>query len=354
MGQQDDVTASQLAGPGGDLLEYRHHGPGRGQEGAGEGDGVAFFPAGLRRPRIERIGLAPSRGEVAELMGTGLRSAILWVRGVQQDTSARSLIEGIEARDLRRQSTDEHPCAELQLQYRHDVVYGCHPDPEPLAQLGGVLLGLDRDIAWQQRPLGRIVAGPPHPQKVLQFQFGLHEGGEQGDGCLDVRVGLARPSEPWLQIDLHRFAPQQAVDRHPVEGRELLQFVEPRLALALLDGDHGCARNLQRLCGRRLGHLRRFARDPEAVADLGRGQFFTHGLALARRDTKESQPKALRNPRHSAACRPNISRNCCSTAAGSPSRASAVSRAARRRERACRGDSARSAKWSMCKTPATA
>ncbi|HTX50418.1 MAG TPA: hypothetical protein VME40_13615, partial [Caulobacteraceae bacterium] len=112
-----------------------------------------------------------------------------------------------------------------------------HADAQPLTELGRILLGLDGDIARQERSFGRVIADPLDAQQIFKLQLRLDQRRQQGDGGFDVGIGLAGATEAGLKIDLDRLSPQQAIHGDPIEARELLKFLKPRSALALLDGD---------------------------------------------------------------------------------------------------------------------
>jgi len=69
---------------------------------------------------------------------------------------------------------------------------------------------------------------------------------------------------------MHSLATQDGVDGHAIRLGELLQFIDPHTALALLDGDQRRARNRYGISGLLLRHADGFAGKAQALAHFGR------------------------------------------------------------------------------------
>ena len=148
-------------------------------------------------------------------MRGGLRSPILRMRRIQQDAGAGDLVEGVEARDLCRQSAGEDSGAQLEF-----------PEPrrclEPVRSLsratGGARLRPappeERHSPGDRGPFGRIVTNTPHPQKSFKLKLGLDQGGQQLHRLLNRCIGLAGAAEAWLEIDLHCLSSKERIDRN--------------------------------------------------------------------------------------------------------------------------------------------
>src|SRR5581483_6535751 len=257
-----------------DAVEAPPQGTRRHHEREGKGRRKALLRAARLLALLQYVYGRSRRDKMAALVRGADGAALPRMLGVQENACPDCRVISEQAGDFGGQTANEHPNAEFIFQQRHDVGNRGKTDAQAMAQRQRRFFGLPVDAPGEDWLLGRVARRKGDAEHALELYRGTGKPVEQGDALARIGILRAEPAEARLQVDMHRIARQQVVDRRAVEFGEALKFLRPHLALALLDRHQRRPRNPQRL-----GNLLLFlagcrARQPQSFADLRRGDVF--------------------------------------------------------------------------------
>jgi hypothetical protein len=266
--QQDDVASGEAGRARGHLLEPDRNGSRGRKEGLPERVGVAFLARIVRPVETDVRALPPGR-QVCEFVDGGLCLPFAGMSGIQQDACANAVFVREQPGHLAVEGPYVEAHADVQFEEAHDVADRGQSQSEPLPEFGRIVLGLQPHVAGQQRSRRRIVPRARDAEQVLELDFGADEVRQQACRPLGrLVVGGRELAKTGDEIDVHRLAAQHRIDRRTVETRQLLEFIGPHAASALLHGDQRRPRDAQVGRGVGLRQARRFTRPTQAGADV--------------------------------------------------------------------------------------